>query len=85
VRKATSDDVGRGGEATAAAGPKALFAGMFERLNTDRLWAGEYQDYVRRVSCADVGELIGFDQALAAVRDLVALTGTERREGQPKT
>lgn len=60
-------------------GPAALFAGMFERLATDKLWATEYEDFVRQVSFADRGELIGFDQALAALRDLVALLGAEGR------
>ena len=73
VQKAMSDDEGRGGEATASTDPKALFAGMFDRLSADPLWATEYQDYVRQVSFADPGELIGFDPALAAVKDLVAL------------
>ena len=75
VSKAMSDDTGRGGEATASSDPKALFAGMFDRLSADPLWAAEYQDYVRQVSFAAPGELVGFDQALAAVRDLVALIG----------
>ena len=52
---------------------------MFERLATDKLWATEYEDFVRQVSFADRGELIDFDQALAALRDLVALLGTESR------
>jgi len=72
-----SDDEGRGGEATASSDPAALFAGMLERITADPLWAAEYQDYVRQVSFADPGELIGFDQALAAVKDLVALFATE--------
>ena len=61
----------RSGEAAVPSDPTALFAGMFERLSTDRLWAGEYEDFVRQVSFADRGELIGFDAALAALRDLV--------------
>ena len=73
VQKAMSDDEGRGGEATASSDPEALFAGMLERLGTDPLWATEYRDYVRQVSFADPGELIGFDQALAAVKELAAL------------
>jgi hypothetical protein len=77
VRKATAADAGRGGERTASSGPVLLFAGMLERLGTDRLWAGEYEDFVRQVSFADLDELISFDQALAALRDLVALVGIE--------
>ena len=73
--KAMSDDTGRGGEATASSDPAALFAGMLERLSTDRLWAGEYENYVDRVSFARPDEQLGFDAALAAVRELVALIG----------
>jgi hypothetical protein len=71
VRKAAADDTGRGGEATASISPAALFAGMLERLSADRLWATEYEDFVRQVSFADVGERIGFDEALGAVGELV--------------
>jgi len=77
VRGALAADKGRGGEAAVPSDPAALFAGMFERLATDKLWATEYEDFVRQVSFADRGELIGFDQALDALRDLVALLGTE--------
>jgi hypothetical protein len=77
VRGALAADKGRGGEATVPSDPAALFAGMLERLATDRLWASEYEDFVRQVSFADRGDLIGFDQALAALRDLVALLETE--------
>jgi hypothetical protein len=72
VRKAMTDDTGRGGEATASFSSATLFAGMLERLSADRLWATEYEDFVREVSFADLGERIGFDQALGAVRGLVA-------------
>ena len=51
-------------------------AEMLERLETDPLWAAEYRDYVRQVSFAEPGELIGFDRALAAVKKLVALLKT---------
>jgi hypothetical protein len=77
VRGALATDKGRGGEAAVPSDPAALFAGMFERLATDKLWAAEYEDFVRQVSFADRGELIGFDQALAALRDLVAVLETE--------
>jgi hypothetical protein len=79
VRKAMSDDTGRGGEATASSDPATLFAGMLERLSADPLWAAEYQDHVGQVSFAAPGELIDFDRALAAVKDMVALLGTEGR------
>ena len=71
--KAVSDDEGRGGTATTGIKPAALFAGMLERLAADPLWAREYQDYVQQVSYAELDQLISFEQALAAVRDLVAL------------
>jgi Nucleotidyl transferase AbiEii toxin, Type IV TA system len=79
VRKAMVDDTGRGGEATASADPATLFAGMLERLGTDPLWATGYRDYVRQVSFAAPSELIGFDRALAAVKDLVVLLETGGR------
>lgn len=80
MRKALADDKGRGEEAAVPSDPTALFAGMFERLATDKLWATEYEDFVRQVSFADRGELIDFNQALAALRDLVALLETDGRE-----
>jgi hypothetical protein len=46
---------------------------MLERPAADPLWAREYQNYVQQVSYAEIDQLISFDQALAAVRDLVAL------------
>jgi len=73
VRKAMADDTGRGGEATASADPATLLACMLDLLATDPLWAAEYQDYVDAVSFAQLDERLGFDAALAAVRDLVAL------------
>ena len=71
VRKAAASDVGRGGEATASIAPATLLSGMLEKLSNDKLWADEYQDYVDGVSFARPAEWIGYDQALAAVRDLV--------------
>jgi len=62
---------GRGGEATASIAQATLLSGMLEKLTDDKLWAGEYQDYVDGVSFARPAERIGFDQALAAVRGLV--------------
>jgi hypothetical protein len=41
-------------------------AGMVKRLAPDSLWSTEYQDYVRQVSFAHPGELIGFDADTAA-------------------
>jgi hypothetical protein len=73
VRQAAAGDAGRGGEATASIAPATLLSGMLEKLAGDKLWAAEYQDYVDGVSFARPAERIGFDAALAAVRDLVAL------------
>lgn len=75
VRKAMSDDTGRGGEGIGSSDPAARFADMIERLTADPLWAGEYQDYVRQVSFAAPGEPTGFDEALGTVRELVARLG----------
>ena len=69
--QAAATDVGRGGEATAASDPVTLFATMIERLRSDRLWAVEYDNFVRQVSFAQPHERISFEQALAAVITLV--------------
>jgi hypothetical protein len=79
VQGALATDKGRGGEAAVPSDPAILFTGMFDRLAGDGLWATEYEDFVRHVSFADRGQLIGFDQALGALRDLVALLGKETR------
>ena len=63
------------GEATASSDPATLFAGMTERLRSDRLWAVEYDDFVRQVSFARPDKWIGFEQALAAVVALVDMLG----------
>lgn len=75
VCQTVAGDAGRGGEATALTAPATLLTGMLEKLTDDKLWAGEYQDYVDAVSFARPAERIGFDAALAAVQDLVALIG----------
>ena len=49
-----------------ATDPATLLAGMVKRLAPDSLWSTEYQDYVRQVSFAHPGELIGFDADTAA-------------------
>jgi hypothetical protein len=79
VRKAMATDAGRGGEATASSDAAALFAGMLERLRTDRLWASEYEDFLDAASFAGPDELISFDAALAALTELVVLAGAEGR------
>jgi Nucleotidyl transferase AbiEii toxin, Type IV TA system len=75
ARHAAAGDVGRGGEATASIAPATLLSSMLGKLGADKLWAGEYEDYVDAVSFARPAERIGFNQALAAMRDLVALIG----------
>jgi hypothetical protein len=59
-------DVGRGGDVRTAADPAAMFAEMLQRLETDPLWAREYEDFVRQVSFAAPGEAIHFADALTA-------------------
>jgi hypothetical protein len=75
VFQAVAADAGRGGGATAASDPATRFAHMIDRLQSDRLWAAEYDDFVRQVSFAQPDERIGFDQALAAVIALVDMLG----------
>ena len=50
-----------------------MFADMLRRLETDALWAREYEDFVRAVSFAGPGEAIDFADALAACTRLVAV------------
>jgi Nucleotidyl transferase AbiEii toxin, Type IV TA system len=71
VLTASASDEGRGG--AAAANPVAMFADMLRRLETDPLWAREYQEFVRAVSFAGPGEAIHFADALAACARLVKL------------
>jgi hypothetical protein len=73
VLAAATADLGRGGEAAAPGDPVAMFAEMLRRLKTDPLWAREYEEFVRQVSFAGSHGAIGFNEALAACRRLVAL------------
>ena len=50
-----------------------MFADMLQRLETDPLWAREYEDFVRAVSFAGPGEAIDFAHALAACIRLIAV------------
>ena len=69
VLAAAAADVERGvGSAGDAA---ADFAEMLQRLETDPLWAREYEDFVRQVSFGGPGEGIHFADALAACARLV--------------
>jgi len=49
----------------------AMFAEMLRRLETDPLWAREYEEFVRQVSLAGAGEAIDFADALGAAPELV--------------
>ena len=77
VRGALREDAGRGGAAVPAE-PTALFEGVLERLAGDPLWAEEYARFVDAVSFAAPAERIGFDRALAILRELVPLLSEGR-------
>jgi hypothetical protein len=65
--------------------PAMLLSGMLDNPTDDRLWASEYQDYVDGVSFARPAERIGFNQALAAVRELSAKLGRIESDDKPHT
>jgi Nucleotidyl transferase AbiEii toxin, Type IV TA system len=71
VLAAAAADVGRGGRAVTG-DTAALFEEMLGRLETDRLWAREYEGFVRAVSFAGAAEAIAFEDALGGCRRLVA-------------
>ena len=74
VQQAAAADTGRrGGRAPAAAAER--FAMMLDRLQREKFWADEYEEFVRQVSFARADEVIGFENALAAGRRLVARVG----------
>lgn len=50
VLQAAAVDVGRGGAALASSDPVTLFARMLEHLRSERLWATEYDRFVRHRS-----------------------------------
>jgi hypothetical protein len=66
VLAAAAADVGRGGDIEMSGDPPTMFAEMLRRLETDPLWAREYEDFVRQASFAGPGEVIDFTAALAA-------------------
>jgi hypothetical protein len=70
VLAAAAADEGRGGGSTGD--PAAMFAEMLQQLDSDPLWAREYEDFVRSVSFARPGEAIDFAHALTACRRLIA-------------
>lgn len=71
VRRAVAADADRGGNAVPA-DARERFAGMFERLRSDELWAAEYDALVRQVSFARAGEEISFAAALVACDRIAA-------------
>jgi hypothetical protein len=71
VLAAAAADEGRGGAPTA--NPATMFAEMLRRLETDPLWAREYEEFVRQVSFAGAGEAIDFTAALAACTRLIGM------------
>jgi predicted nucleotidyltransferase component of viral defense system len=77
VLAAAAADIGRGGEGVPSGDdPSAVFAEMLRRLETDPLWAMEYEEFVRQVSFAGPGQEIDFTGAVAAC---VRLAGMVRR------
>jgi hypothetical protein len=72
VLAAVAADIGRGGEQDPPTDPAEIFAGMLQQLETDPLWAREYEDFVRAVSFAGSHETIGFLDAVASCRRLVS-------------
>jgi len=75
VLAAVAADVGRGGEKDPPTDPGIIFAGMLQRLESDPIWAREYEDFVRAVSFAGPHEMIGFLDALASCRRLAGAGG----------
>jgi len=71
VLAAAAADVDRGQGAEISANPAMMFAEMLRRLETDPLWAKEYEEFVQQVSFARSGERIDFSDALAACARLV--------------
>jgi hypothetical protein len=75
VEAAMASDLGRGGEKDPPIGPAIIFPDMLQRLETDPLWAREYEDFVRAVSFAGPDEVIGFLDAVASCRRLAVTAG----------
>ena len=73
VLSAAAADEGRGG--APAADPATMFAEMLQGLETDPLWAREYEEFVRAVSFAGPGEAVNFADALAACARLAMTVG----------
>jgi hypothetical protein len=70
ARETAAADTGRRGEEVPS-NPKERFAAMIERLQSDKLWASEYETFVLQVSFAKPDETILFAEAFAAMNKLV--------------
>jgi hypothetical protein len=77
VRTALATDRGRGRDAVPSIDPAGLFAGMLGKIESDPLWAEEYERFVEAVSFAAINERVGFGASLDAVRELIAHLGGE--------
>ena len=73
LRSAAEADTGRGGRAPADS--EERLRRMLELLDTDPLWAVEYDRFVQNVSFAAADELIPFNDALEAARRLTLAAG----------
>jgi predicted nucleotidyltransferase component of viral defense system len=71
LRQAVNADAGRGGTGAPIEARERLRI-MLERLDSDPLWAVEYDRFVQNVSFAPAEELISFGDALDAARRLSA-------------
>lgn len=74
VLNVAKEDSDRGG-GQAPADPHERFSAMLDRLQSDLLWAKEYDTFVGGVSFAPAEERIAFAEALDAVRRLVGRVG----------
>jgi hypothetical protein len=72
VRQIAAEDTGRGGEG-ALSEPAERFAAVLRLLQSDKMWASEYEAFVWQVSFAKPDEHIEFAEALAAARRLIGL------------
>lgn len=70
VNTALVNDSGRGGD-RAPVDPRTRLATMLDRLNADKLWAAEYDEYVDGVSYALPADRISFATALGLLAQLV--------------
>ncbi|WP_299692369.1 nucleotidyl transferase AbiEii/AbiGii toxin family protein [Hydrocarboniphaga sp.] len=72
LQQVAAADTSRGGR-LAPEVPAERFAAMLDHLQSDPLWAKEYEQYVQLVSFAGPGERITFGKALGAASRLAAI------------